>query len=129
MKALEPLNPGALSPSAPVPSTAQASGSSYAIQLPGVARVATSSPQALPTRQPSDAAGRRPLPPDTSGRRPAGAPPLQASFRCDESTQQMVVALTRPDTQEVIREMPPEKILRLIAALKQIAARTSGNRE
>jgi uncharacterized FlaG/YvyC family protein len=41
----------------------------------------------------------------------------------------MVVALTRPDTQEVIREMPPEKILRLIAALKQIAARTSGNRE
>ena len=123
MKALETLNPGAPANGAHYPATTRKLEPSRAIRLPGVDRVATGSPEQPPSPQLSDAAGRRPSPPLTPGRRPAGPPPLEASYRFDEPAGQTVVVLTRPDTQEVVRQMPPEKIVRLIANLRDMVSR------
>ena len=77
-----------------------------------------------PARSP--AADRGTPPPAASGRQPAGAPsapavraPLQASFRFEELARQVVVTLVRPETREVVRQIPPEKILKLIVYLRE----------
>lgn len=82
----------------------------------------------------SPAADRGLSPPAASGRQPAGArppklpralarrAPLQASFRFEELAHQVVVKLVRPETQEVVRQIPPEKILKLIVYLRQAAS-------
>jgi uncharacterized FlaG/YvyC family protein len=44
---------------------------------------------------------------------------LQASFRFEELARQVVVTLVRPETREVVRQIPPEKILKLIVYLRQ----------
>ncbi|MCK4299626.1 MAG: flagellar protein FlaG, partial [Planctomycetes bacterium] len=65
------------------------------------------------------------------GRQPAGAlggtgsqpvlpRPLQASFRFEKLARQVVVTLIRPETQEVVCQIPPEKILNLIVYLRQV---------
>ncbi len=86
-----------------------------------------------PTHTRSPAAGRRSSPPvgdprpageirpAASGRQPAGGTraPLQASFRFEELARQIVVTLIRPDTREVVCQIPPEKILKLIVYLRQ----------
>lgn len=123
MKALETLNPGAPADGARYPPTTRKLEPSRAIRLPGVDRVATGSPEQPLSPQPSDAAGRRPSPPVAPGRRPAGPPPLEASYRFDDSAGQAVVVLTRPDTQEVVRQIPSEKIVRLIADLRDMVSR------
>jgi len=85
----------------------------------------------LPSHQPvpptpeaarSPAADRSSSPPAASGRQPAGtlARPLEASFRFDEAARQIVVKLLRPETDEVVRQIPPEKILNLIVYLRQV---------
>jgi uncharacterized FlaG/YvyC family protein len=51
---------------------------------------------------------------------PAPRAPLQASFRFEKLARQVVVTLVRPETQQVVLQIPPEKILRLIAYLRQI---------
>ena len=88
--------------------------------------------ESLPSHQPapwrvcesSPAADRRPSPPVNAGRRPAGPPPpLQATFRFEEAARQIVVTLVRPETQQVVLQIPPEKILKLIIDLRQLAAR------
>jgi len=43
---------------------------------------------------------------------------LQASFRFEELARQVVVKLFRPETKEVVRQIPPEKILSLIVYLR-----------
>ncbi len=123
MKALETLGPGAPAGGADYPSTTRKLEPVRALRLPGVGRVATGSPEQPLSPQLSDAAGRRPSPPATPGRRPAGPPPLEASYHFDESAGQTVVVLTRPDTQEVVRQMPTEKIVRLIADLRDMVSR------
>lgn len=70
----------------------------------------------------SPSADRIPSPPVTAGRRPAGPAanqPLQASFRFEELARQVVVALIEPETHEVVRQIPPERILKLIIDLTQ----------
>lgn len=79
-------------------------------------------PTPEPARPP--AADRSSSPPAASGRQPAGAPPqpLQASFRFDDLARQAVVTLLRPETGEVVRQIPPEKILSLIVYLRGVTA-------
>ena len=74
-----------------------------------------------PATSRSPAADRRSFPPAASGRQPAGVsrPPLAASFRFEELARQIVVTLIRPDTQEIVCQIPPEKILNLIVHLRQ----------
>jgi hypothetical protein len=79
----------------------------------------------------SPAADRGTSPPAASGRQPAGAPsapapraPLEASFRFEEQARQVVVTLIRPETQQVVLQVPPEKILKLIAYLRQFITTT-----
>lgn len=72
----------------------------------------------------SPAAGR--IPP--SGRRPAGSlagppAPLEASFRFEKAARQVVVTLTRPETREVVRQIPPARIVKLIAYLRELTER------
>jgi len=86
---------------------------------------------ARPAPARSPAADRGTSPPVASGRQPAGAPsapalpaPLQASFRFEKLARQVVVTLVRPETQQVVRQIPPEKILRLIAYLREVVSAT-----
>jgi len=77
----------------------------------------------VPARSP--AAGRSASPPAASGRQPdraLPAPPLQASFRFEELARQIVVALVDPSSHEVVRQFPPEKILKMIVYLKEMAS-------
>ncbi len=69
-------------------------------------------------------------PPAIPGRRPAGVPPrpLSALFRFDEELRQVIIALVRPETGRVVRQVPPEKILSLIAHLKEAARRALDRR-
>ena len=50
---------------------------------------------------------------------------LERSFRLkfsvDEATGRTVIKIINPDTQKVIREIPPEEILRIAATLEQLA--------
>lgn len=85
---------------------------------PAPRRAATSSP----------AADRRPSPPAASDRQPAGPSPLQATFRFEEKAQQVVVTLIRPETKEVVRQIPPDKILNLVAYLRQFVERAFDRR-
>jgi uncharacterized FlaG/YvyC family protein len=54
--------------------------------------------------------------------------PLQASFRFDDLARQVVITLVRPETQAVVRQIPPEKILKLIAYLRGVATGTFDQR-
>jgi len=45
---------------------------------------------------------------------------LQASFRFEELARQVVVTLIRPETQQVVCQIPPAKILNLIVYLRQV---------
>jgi len=78
-------------------------------------------PTPVPARPP--AAGREATPPATSGRQPQGelAAPLQASLRFEKLARQIVLSLIEPETGEVVRQIPPEKILSLIVYLRQAA--------
>jgi hypothetical protein len=78
----------------------------------------------------SPAADRRNSPPAASGRRPAGAPrePLQACFRFEELARQVVITLVRAETQEVVRQIPPEEIVNLIVYLREAVARALDKR-
>jgi len=78
----------------------------------------------LPAAERSPAADRKASPPAASGRQPAGvsAAPLEASFRFEELARQIVITLVRPETREVVRQIPPDKILKLIVYLRQAAA-------
>lgn len=71
------------------------------------------------------AADRRSSPPVASGRQPAGVsrPPLAATVRFEELARQVVITLIRPDTREVVCQIPPEKILSLIVHLRQASER------
>lgn len=64
-------------------------------------------------------------PPATPGRRPAGVAqqPLSASFRFDEELRQVIITLVRPETGQVVRQVPPDKVLSLIANLQEAAKR------
>ena len=83
-----------------------------------------SQPPAAPTPVParSPAAGRSASPPAASGRQPDRAlpPPLQASFRFEKLARQVVVALVDPASHEVVRQFPPEKILRMIVYMREM---------
>ena len=116
METLEPLPSIARGP-APSTSTRPALGG----------RVSTDSPE-LPPRGRVEAAGRRPSPPASSDRRPAGPTPLAASYRFDAFANSIVVVLIRPETDEVVRQVPPEKILRLMADLRDMVARALDER-
>jgi len=111
METLEPLPSIARGP-APSTSTRPALGG----------RVSTDSPE-LPPRGRVEAADRRPSPPASSDRRPAGPSPLAAEYRFDESADRTVVVLIRPETDQVVQQIPPDKILRLIADLRDMVAR------
>jgi len=89
--------------------------------------VSTGLPE-LPPRGRVDAADRRPSPPVSSDRRPAGPVPLAVSYRFDESANSIVVVLIRPETDQVVRQIPPEKILRLMADLRDVVARALDER-
>jgi len=80
-------------------------------------------PQPATPRAP--AADRRIPAPAASGRRPAGEPnpALVADLRFDRLARQVVIALVQPETHQVVVQIPPEKILRLVAHLKEVAAR------
>ncbi|HUU55671.1 MAG TPA: flagellar protein FlaG [Armatimonadota bacterium] len=79
-------------------------------------------PTPVPARSP--AAGRSAyIPPALSGRQlrrelPA---PLQASVRFEKLARQVVLALLEPETGRVVRQIPPEKILKMIVYLQQAA--------
>ncbi len=78
------------------------------------------SPTPVPARSP--AAGRSAEdPPACSGRqlRRESPAPLKASVRFEKLARQIVVALLEPETGAVVRQIPPEKILRMIVYLQQ----------
>ena len=79
-------------------------------------------PTPVPARSP--AAGRSVTSPAVSGRQPQRGPsaPLQASYRFEELARQVVIALVDPRTNEVVKQIPPEKVLKLISYLQQTAA-------
>ena len=93
-------------------------------------------PTPVPARLP--AAGRNATSPATSGRQPAtgparkpeGAPvrPLQASFRFEELARQVVITLVDTRTNEVVQQIPPEKVLKLISYFQQRAASAADNK-
>jgi len=78
------------------------------------------SPTPVPARSP--AAGRSANnPPAVSGRRlrresPA---PLRTSVRFEKLARQIVVALLEPETGAVVRQIPPDKILRMLVYCQQ----------
>ena len=80
-------------------------------------------PQPAPPRAP--AADRRIPAPAASGRRSAGEPhpALVADLRFDRLARQVVITLVQPETHQVVVQIPPEKILKLAAHLKEVAAR------
>ena len=87
------------------------------------------SPTPVPARSP--AAGRRAhSPPAISGRQPGrdSAAPLQASFRFEKLARQIVVALVEPQTGGVVRQIPPEQILKMIVYLQQMSVRALDKR-
>jgi len=45
-----------------------------------------------------------------------------ADVRFDRLARQVVIALVRPETRQVVVQIPPEKILKLAAHLKAMAA-------
>jgi uncharacterized FlaG/YvyC family protein len=53
---------------------------------------------------------------------------LQASFRFEEAARVVVIALIRPETEEVVVQIPPEKILKLIVGLNEALARVLDRR-
>jgi len=81
------------------------------------------SPQPATPRAP--AADRRLPAPAASGRRPAGDPSqsLVADVHFDRLARQIVISLVQPETRQVGFQIPPEKILKLAAHLKAVAAR------
>ncbi len=79
------------------------------------------SPTPVPANLP--AAGREAPPPAKLGRQPQGvSAPLQASLRFEKLARQIVVTLIEPETGEVVRQIPPEKILSLIVYLREISS-------
>ena len=46
---------------------------------------------------------------------------MQASLRFEKLARQIVLSLIEPETGEVVRQIPPEKILSLIVYLQQAA--------
>ena len=46
---------------------------------------------------------------------------FQLQFSVDEATGRTVIKIINPDTQKVIREIPPEETLRVAATLEQLA--------
>lgn len=78
------------------------------------------SPTPVPARSP--AVGRSANnPPACSGRQLRRESPavLKASVRFEKLARQMVVTLLEPETGAVVRQMPPEKILKMIVCLQQ----------
>ena len=71
------------------------------------------------------AAARRTPPRAAPGGRPTGVPSrsLVTDVRFDRLARQVVIALVRPETRQVVVQIPPEKILKLAAHLKEVAAR------
>jgi len=63
----------------------------------------------------------RPSPEVGSVRVLGSHPPLQASYEYDRALRQVVVTLTMPDTGGVVRQIPPEKVLRVIMGLLEVA--------
>jgi len=45
--------------------------------------------------------------------------PLKASVRFEKLARQIVVALLEPETGAVVRQIPPEKVLKMIVYLQQ----------
>jgi len=81
------------------------------------------SPTPVPARSP--AAGRRAYsPPAISGRQPGrdSTAPLQASFRFEKLARQIVITIIEPQTGGVVRQIPPEQILKMIVYLQQTSA-------
>jgi len=111
----------------PLPSMARGLDPSIPWQRPAIQRTPAGSPP-QPTRQQAEAADRQPSPPVLTGRRPAGRLPLTASYHFDEPANSAVVVLVRPETNQVVRQIPREKILRLIADLRQMVARVFDRR-
>ena len=125
METLEPLpsiarglgpaaDPPDRCPGAPSPSASSGRASTGSSELPPPGRV--------------EAADRRPSPPASSDRRPAGPAPLAASYRFDASANSIVVVLIRPETDQVVRQIPPEKILQLMADLRDVVTRALDER-
>lgn len=81
-------------------------------------------PTPVPARSP--AAGRSAhSPPAISGRQPGRdlAAPLEASFRFEKLARQIVITLIEPQGKGVVRQIPPEKILKMIVHLQQMSVR------
>ncbi len=77
-----------------------------------------------PVRARSPAVGRSAhIPPAHSGRQPTGAPAtrLQARFRFEKLARQIVIALIEPQSKQVVQQIPPEKVLKMITYLQQAA--------
>jgi len=50
---------------------------------------------------------------------PAARPPLAASYQYNEAIRQVVVTLQRPDTGEVVAQLPPEQVVKFVTAMLQ----------
>jgi len=48
-------------------------------------------------------------------------PPLSASYQYNKALKQVIITLVRPDTGEVVLQIPQEKVLNLIAILNQLS--------
>jgi hypothetical protein len=48
---------------------------------------------------------------------PVGRPPLVASYQYNKAISQVVVTLQRPDTGEVVAQIPPEQVVNFVTAM------------
>lgn len=85
-------------------------------------------PTPVPTRPP--VAGRIAVPRNQSGRRPSGVlpAPLDARVRFEKLANRMVVALVHPATGEVVKQIPPEEIVRFSIHLRRLVAEAFDSR-
>jgi len=111
----------------PLPSMARGLDPSIPWQRPAIQRTPAGSPP-QPTRQQAEAADRQAVPPGPDRSAARRGLPLTASYHFDEPANSAVVVLVRPETNQVVRQIPPEKILRLIADLRQMVARVFDRR-
>jgi len=79
-------------------------------------------PTPVPARSPAAGRSANNIP-ACSGRqlRRESPTPLKSSVRFEKLARQIVVTLLEPETGAVVRQMPPDKILRMIVYAQQVS--------
>ena len=96
------------------PETAAAPGSSAAPKTEPAPLDNASAERAVPGADPGDELLLRNLYRSTR---------LKLDFRVDDATQQVVISVIDPETDEIVRQVPPEEILRMAERLDAVRGR------